>query len=160
LATGASVTHTYGNAGAGNRSPYLDVYCRNCGAEADSAYLSVSAISGINVSQIGDVANPGANGRLCFDAVRGVVASALPAGVNGSNLIDWLLPGMPSNLVLVNSPGTAAAPATIPSPAPWSTSNSVWGPNILYCMIDSSSPSFVPSQDGELNLTGTPSYIS
>src|SRR5262249_25722553 len=53
-----------------------------------------------------------------------------------------------------------AEPATMPSPGPWSTSNSVWGPNILYCMIDSSSPSFVPSQDGELNLTGTPSYIS
>ncbi|MCP4535913.1 MAG: hypothetical protein GY832_02105 [Chloroflexi bacterium] len=144
-ANGAAVSHAYSGAKAGNRSPYLHVDCNACGADKDSSNLSVHAISGINVTQVGN------SMRLCFDAVRNVAASALPAGVSGSNKIDWHVLIGTADVDLANSNS-----GTMPSPSPWPTSNSSWGAKTLYVSIDGP---HVAGQQGELNLTGTASFV-
>jgi hypothetical protein len=151
---GATTTHTYGSTGAGERSPYVHVDCNNCGASADGPGMTAHVISGIKVTLIGDIANPTNNGRLCFDTVTSVAAEALPAGVDGSELIDWDIV-VRSHSTLLNT-----ASGDLPSPNPWPTSNGTWGSNTLTCTLDSSNAAFTPSQDGELILTGTPSYFS
>ena len=74
-ATGQNVSHTYGAGGAGNRKVWVEVI-DNCGGSVTSVSLTVSAIAAIQVTQIGDIAAPAANGRLCFDGVRNVAATA------------------------------------------------------------------------------------
>jgi hypothetical protein len=153
-ANGAIVSHEYGDAGAGDRSPYLHCSCGNCGAVEDAPNLTVHAIKGIQATKIGDIDNPTTNGRLCFDSQRLVTAKALPDGVAGSDKIDWDIVIVGDACVVINS-----ASGNLPSPSPWPTSNASWGANTLHVSIDSSHSS-LPGQDGELNLTGTPSYIS
>ena len=98
------------------------------------------------------MANPTNNGRLCFDSVRTISAQALPAGVDGSNKIDWYC-YVGGDAQIANT-----ASGTLPSPSNWTTSNGTWGPNTLFITIDSAlSP---PGQDGELNLTGKSSLVS
>jgi hypothetical protein len=150
-AVGANVSHTYGAGGAGNKAPSLYCKCKNCNADKTSAFLSVYAIRGIQVTKIGDDVNPAAGaGKLCFDAKRAVEGKALPAGVNGSDKIDWYIPVLPSQL-------DNTASGSMPSPAPWPMTNNSWGSQDLYVTIDST---VRPGQNGELNLTGTPSYIN
>ena len=87
-ADGKNASHSYGLSGAGNRAPWLHVEC-TCTKSANSDALSVSAIHGFNVTLIGDKPNPTNDGRLSFNNELHVAATATPAGVNGSHMIDW-----------------------------------------------------------------------
>jgi len=149
-AMGASVSHTYGDAGAGERSPSVTV-TDTCGGSETQGGLSVSAIADIDVTLIGDVANPTNDGRICFDAVRDVTASALPAGVSGSDKIDWSL-----QVGLVHSRTANMDSGDLNALPSFPDYNSFWGPSTLYISIDGP---LVPGQQGELILTGTASYI-
>lgn len=150
-ATGATVTHVYGEAGAGNRSPSVTV-TDNCGDSETKSGLSVAAISGIEVKKIGDKANPTNNGRICFDAVRNVEAIALPSGVDGSDLIDWSL-----QVGLVHSKKADMSSGDLPKLSEFPSQNSFWGAKTMYISIDGP---HVPGQQGELILTGTPSFVT
>jgi hypothetical protein len=150
-ADGASVSHTYGANGAGNRSPSLSVTCNMCKSFTQQGGLSVTAIKGITVTQIGDIQNPASNGRLCFDAHRNVAGIAEPSGVSGSDKIDWYLYVTVQGMSL---PNTAGSSFTLPA---WPTYNGAWGANTLYVSIDGP---HVAGQQGEMILTGTPSYVS
>jgi len=148
-----SKVYTQNGSKAGKRSPYLYVRCNTCNANKNSSNLSVDAISGIEITTAGDT------WRLCFDENRNVAAKALPNNVGGSDKIDFNMLLGYSFVYRTNTAGDV-----LPSPAPWPTSNSSWGANTLFATIDVNidptlAPNF-PNQDGELNLTGTPSYIS
>jgi hypothetical protein len=86
---------------------------------------------------------------MCFDAKRLVAGIALPSGVTGSTLIDWWLV-YPSQMF--NQAG-----GTMPTFTPWPGTNGLWGTRYFSITMDSSSNA---GQDGELNLTGTPSFIN
>jgi len=147
--------HTYGTSGAGNKSPKLEVEC-TCGA-TDNKTLSVSVIEGIRVDRIGDIVNPTNNGRLCFNTERRVKATALPEGVNGSNLIDWIVVVGTKTLYTVNNAGhNTSQTITKLATSDWPVSNSAWGWDILYACIDSP---LVAGQRNELNLTNSFRYI-
>lgn len=149
-ATGQTVSHAYAGAKAGNRSASLRVRCSTCGSIATRSGLSVHAISGIKVTKIGDIENPTDNGRLCFDGERTVTAEALPPGVSGSNLIDAYVTVGTCSTYSKNCDGMRPL-ATFPR------YNFAWGAHTLYISIDGP---HVPDQQGELNLTGTVSYIA
>lgn len=151
-ADGATVSHVYGDSGAGNRSPSLSATCNICKSFTQQGGLTVAAIRGITVTQIGDIMNPTANGRLCFDAHRSVAAVAEPSGVSGSDKIDWYLVVTASALSKANM-----ASGDLGALPQWPTSNSLWGANTLYVSIDGP---HVAGQEGEMILTGTPSYVS
>ena len=151
--TGATTSHTFFGSGAGTRSPYLNVYCESCGAEEDSDELTVHAISGIEIT------NVGSNWRLCFDDVRNVAAKALPDGVDGSDKIDYdVLMGISFTYLINHASGDLGFLSV------WPGTNGYWGPNTLYASIDSGTfsqmPGVLPCQEGELNLTGPVSFLS
>ena len=150
-AVGQNVSHTYGAANGGNYTVSLTV-TDNEGGTATMGGLSVAAISGVEVTQIGDKANPTNNGRLCFDSNRNVAGRVLPPGVNGSDKIDWhlLLNG---DRDLTN---TASSSFVLPANE-WPQYNFHWGNKTLYASIDGV---LTPGQDGEMVLTGTVSYVS
>lgn len=151
-ADGATVSHVYGDGGAGNRSPSLSATCNICKSFTQQGGLSVAAIRGITVTQIGDIMNPTTNGRLCFDGYRTVSAVAEPSGVSGSDKIDWYLVVTASALSKANM-----ASGDLGALPQWPMSNSLWGANTLYVSIDGP---HVAGQEGEMILTGTASYVS
>jgi len=151
-AEGASLSYVYHFAGAGNRSPTLTVFCKTCKSRAMAGGLSLYVISGIKVAQIGDIMDPTDNGRLCFDARRGVRAVAEPMGVGGSDKIDWTLVVYGDSINLANT----ATGQLGPIPA-WPPSNMFWGAMTLFISIDGP---LVAGQEGEMIVTGPASYIS
>ena len=158
--TGATVNHKYdGLNAAGTRYPSLVVTC-TCGSSNSASGLTVYAINGIKITQIGDIdvtqTGNENKGRLCFDSERRVQARALPEGVAGSNKIDYrILIGSGYARLIDSASGTMTLPSS--SPNQWPTSNDSWGVNTLYATINrnlSSIISGVPNDLGELNLTG------
>ncbi len=152
-ANGKNASHTYGANGAGNRGPWLHAEC-TCGAIANSNALSVSAIDDIRVDRIGDKANPNENGRLCFNRELRIAGIALPAGVNGSDKIDWHVA-----VVAVDVDRANTATGVLPNLAnnDWPASNAGWGAGTLYISIDGP---HVAGQQNELKLTGAASFVS
>ena len=148
---GSTVIHTYEGARAGNRSPYLHVECNKCAAEKESDQLTVQAINGIRVTQIGDkVQLPITAGRLSCNNDRQVKAIALPEGVNGSNLIDWHLTVNGHFLAAQNAPNGPLA--ALPNDKFWQSNVGWGGGKTLYTMIGHSTLG-PPNQEGELALT-------
>ena len=159
-APGKNVSHEYGSDGGGNRWAFVAVHCNNCSANAtswSSMPLLVSVITGIRVDRIGDKVNPTTDGRLCFDSERRVEGTALPAGVNGSNLIDWylMLGAGPPEATLANH-GPVEDPPRYLTLSAFPTSNTSWEYNSLSASIDGT---LIPGQDNELKLTGAASYV-
>lgn len=119
----------------------------------------LSVFTGIAVNQVGDIPG-GVDNRLCFDSVRNVEANSLPnadgpgvTALSGStnDLIDWYMVVEDEEAELVdNDSGSMGTLTAFPQ------GNTSWGPNILYVSIDGSD---VTGQEGELNLTGTSSFI-
>lgn len=151
-ANGQNASHTYGSSGAGNRSPFLTVRCA-CGATGNSSWRVVDAIDGIRVDTIGDISQPSNNGRLCFNSVLDIGATALPVGVSGSDMIDWYVLVATYGISMAN---TASGLLPKLDPVNWPTTNDGWGSGTLFISIDGP---FVAGQEGELTLTGTISYI-
>jgi hypothetical protein len=153
-ANGKNVSHVYGTAGAGNHAPWLSVTC-TCGASNISGELFVAAIDAIRVDRIGDIENPGNNGRLCFNTELRVAGTALPVGVSGSDKIDWS--AQVGTKDHIDQPNTADGALPNLAPADWPTWNGAWGADTLYISIDGP---IVAGQENELKLTGAVSYIS
>lgn len=151
-ATGATVSHTFGVSKGGERTVVLTVSDTANNSATES--FSISVFTGIRLVDVGD------NARLCFDAVRNVEGRALPdTNANGgvaltssvADLIDWYLLVCKGESVLVNDDSGTLSPLT-----EFSATNSSWGANVLFVSIDGTS---IEGQDGELNLTGTASFI-
>jgi hypothetical protein len=153
-ANGASVSHVYGTAGAGDHAPWLSVTC-TCGASNISGELFVAAIDDIRVDRIGDIENPTDNGRLCFNTELRVAGTALPVGVSGSDKIDWSAQvGLQDH---IDQPNTADGNLPSLADADWPTWNGAWGADTLYISIDGP---HVAGQENELKLTGAVSFIT
>ena len=152
-ASSKDATHTYGTSGAGNRSPYLNVKCSGCSDEKNSGTLSVSAIDGIQVDRIGDITSPTTNGRLSFNSELRVAGTALPSGVSGSDKIDWHTSVVATDIDKAN---TSSGSLPNLADADWPSANTSWGSGTLYISIDGP---YVSGQQGELNLTGTSSFV-
>jgi hypothetical protein len=140
---GQIVEYAYDELGAGNRNPYLYVYCHSCDTEEysydneelEENELYVAAVESITITLIGD------DGRLVFDSEPAVSAQLEPDGVGAAialhNKIDWYL----SELEVINFADNGSPDLEIEFP----TSNGDWGENTLVACMDS-----YTSEDGEL----------
>lgn len=147
--------HYYGGTTSGKRNVLLKVSCNNCKCSPLwSNTLIVYAVKEIRVDKIGDISNPVNNGRLSFNDELTIQATALPTSSNASNKIDWHVIAGYTDIDKTNTSSGTLPPLAEEN---WPSGN-LWGPGTLYITIDSIS--FVSGQDGELNLTGTSSYIN